>query len=43
MVLASWGGYCLLVVDTYRRVLDLVVAKVLERIVEVFGLGLGVW
>ena len=43
MVLAIWGSYCLLVVETYRLGLGLVVEKVLERTVEVLGLGLGVW
>ena len=43
MVLAIWGGYCLQVEETLRQVLDLVVAKVLERMAEVLGLDLAVW
>ena len=42
-MLAIWGGYCLRVEGTLRQVLDLVVAKALERMVEVLGLDLGVW
>ena len=42
MVLAIWDGYCLQVEGTLRQALDLVVAKVLERMVEVFGLDLDV-
>ena len=42
MVLAIWGGNCLPVVEIYRLVLGLVVAKVVERMVELLPLGLGV-
>ena len=43
MVLAISGSYCLLVEEIKRRELGLVVAKVLEMMVEGLGLGLGVW
>ena len=43
MVLAIWDGYCLQVEETWRQVLDLVVAMVLERMAEVLGLDLDVW
>ena len=42
MVLAIWGGYCLQVEGTWRPVLDLVVAMVLERMAEDLALGVGV-
>ena len=43
MVLAIWNGYCLLGEETWRQVLDLVVAMVLERMAEGLSFDLNVW
>ena len=43
MVLAIWDDYYLQVEATLRQVIDLVVAMVLDRMVEVLGLDLDDW